>query len=45
MGGDFGDIFRKKPWTIALAFFQKLADFKNGHNSKNICWNQLKLST
>ena len=45
IGGDFGAIFRKKAWAIAFAFFQKLAYFKNSHNSRNICQNQLKLST
>ena len=45
MGGDFGAIFWKKAWAIVQGIFQNLADFKNGHISKNFSWNQLKLST
>ena len=27
IGGNFGAIFRNKPWAIAFALFQKLARF------------------
>ena len=42
---DFGANFWKKPWAIVQGFFQKLANFLNGHNSKNLSLNRLKLST
>ena len=35
----------EKPWAIVQGFFQKPANFLNGHNSKNLSRNQLKLST
>ena len=45
MGGDFGAIFWKKAWAVVHAFFKNWLNFSNGHNSKYLARNQLKLST